>query len=372
MSKLHSSTTTVRINKKIQSSKLVTSQPLSADLPIPIVINSKLNQRGYIALMMLLLLTLSATALFAVISQDSIIDRKQQLTEKTYRELAEIKRRLLHYAVFFPDIMSTNETTPSIMIRLETLPSPGYLPCPDNDRDLAGKADNDCGNPLIEGDATTGFVMGFLPTAITLRHQYFSGYQPQSPQKFYYAFDEHLSYKNAVYNDIAGAGPRRYAPLVLTHDSSSERFVFADGQEPVLRLNDDGKAYVALLIMPGVSLKHQERAGLLGLANSSEVVGQYLEDDNANLDNRFYSAGKVTGSSANDIIIGITAEEWMQHVVQRVCAQYPSFIRANPNGLNSAEDALQPFWFNNYHPAQNPTGSGFRSLIANGTIGCGL
>lgn len=328
-------------------------------------------QHGYIALLMILLLTLSGTALFGVLSQDLVVDRKQQLTEKTYRELAEVKRRLMLYAVFFPDIMATDETTPSIMTSITTLPSPGYLPCPDRDRDAEGKADSDCGNRFVAGDASSGFVIGFLPTAVTLRHQYFSGYQPQTPQKFYYVLDEHLAYKNAFYNDISGAGPRRYAPLTLTRNISGN-LVFADGAEPILRLNGDGQAYVALLIMPGSAYGHQQRAGLLGFANESTVITQYLEGENANLDNRFYSAGKVSGDAVNDIVIGITAEEWMQQIAQRVCAQYPSFIRANSTGLNVAGDALQPFWFNDYHATENPTGSGFRSLIANGTIECGL
>lgn len=332
---------------------------------------NKRPQHGYIALMMLLLLMVSATALFGFISQDSVIERKQQLTEKNYRELAEIKRRLLNYAVFFPEIMSTHPSTPSEMTEIARVPSPGYLPCPDSDRDLEGKSDNDCGNPLVEGDSTTGFVMGFLPTAITLRHQYFSGYQPQTPQKFYYVLDEHLAYKNAVYNHISGAGPRRYAPLVLTREAISNRLVFADGAEPVLRLNNDNRAYVALLIMPGVVLAHQKRAPLLGVANSANVIAQYLEGENANLTNQFYSAGKVTGDSVNDIIIGITAEEWMQHIVQRVCAQTPSFVRANSTGLNADQTKLQPFWFNDYHAEDNPTGSGFRTLIENGVIECG-
>lgn len=332
---------------------------------------SRHKQQGYIALLTLLVLILGAGTIFGIVSEDSIIERKSHLLEKEMVEIEEIKRRLIQYAVLFPEIMTTDETTPSILTAMNRLPSPGYLPCPDMDRDSEGKSDSDCGNPLVAGNATTGFSIGFLPTAITLRHQYFSGYQPQQPQQFFYAIDEHLAYKNTNYNNVGGGGPARYAPLHLLHDPAAvANLIFDDGERPVLTLNGDGQRYVAIIIAPGDPLSGQNR-GVSGSANSVAVISAYLEGENADLDGDFYSSGKATSNTGNDIVIGITAEEWMNHVSQRVCMEYKRYVNANDDGLDAAGTSIEDFWFNAYDATDNPTGTGFRELIDTGVIGCG-
>ena len=339
--------------------------------------NNSKSQSGFVMLLFVVILVVGATFYFVgnVKNYSAIFTLNKDLEERT--ELEEIKDQLLLYAMNFSELYANTTTSPYPNHRTVVRPGPGYFPCP---YDLnTGLIAATCANYVIGAGGSPSYVAGFLPPGIRGRLFYFLGnYIPEQRINDYLLLvDERFVYHNSNYNSVGVNSTNRFAPL-------NDQLI----PLPVLRLNDDGKEYVALIIRPGSANVYPAppAAPILDqttfrpvpiqvpTAGSPLNLNGYLDrqftdpaltvaapNNNQDGDFQFYTAGKdalgVERFGVNDIIIGITYQEWQDAVKDRICAQRLQLMGTSPT-VN--------FWFNAYDPVTNPTGSNWRGRVASG------
>ena len=345
--------------------------------------NNSKSQSGFVMLLFVVILVVGATSYFVgnVKNYSAIFTLNKDLEERT--ELDDIKDQLLLYAMNFSELYANTSTSPYPNHPAVIRPGPGYLPCPYNRS--TGAMSGDCSNYVVNAGAdhtaNPGYVIGFLPPKVSSRFFYFLGnYIPESSKNDYLlVVDERFVYQNSFYNFTGANATFRFAPL---NDLLRIPFV-TPAQTPVLRLNDDGKEYVALIIKPGgpnvypappavptldqTSLRPApaglpvDLSGYLDQQFTDPALTIAAPNDNQDGDFQFYTAGKdslgVERFGVNDIIIGITYQEWQDAVKDRICAQQTQLMGTSPT-VN--------FWFNVYAPGTNPTGSNWRGRVASG------
>jgi hypothetical protein len=135
---------------------------------------------------------------------------------------------------------------------------------------------------------------------------------------------------------------------------------------------DDTRAYVALLIAPGEALDMQDRAA--GRAD----VRNYLDGRNGSDGFNFYSSYRENPAQFNDIVVGITVDEYMLHTGTAVAramktvldayhanvGQYPGRNRSSANytqsqcGNTNFSNAFENATYNGAHPWLRDASSG--------------
>jgi len=209
--------------------------------------------------------------------------------EQQTREALDMARQaLIGYAVSYPDQINAAE-------------GPGYLPCPDTDKD--GDAEGNC-------SIASNTIIGRLPYK-TLE---ISRLRDSSGQELWYALSENFRY-----------GPNKLIPLNSESPASAELFI-----------NNTGDI-VTVIIAPGEPLNSQNRdpAEIDHLAE----IANYLDGDNADLDTAFVTRA---AGDFNDVITVITRTDLMRAVEKRVLGE-AARILAEYEGIYGAYPWLTPF-----------------------------
>jgi hypothetical protein len=331
------------------------------------------KQSGFILMVMLVLMLLGAAAYFGNYAKNYGFTHRQHDVQKTLQELNLIKQQLLTYAVFQPELFQSNLVSNTVTnAEISNIPSPGYFPCPDMDGDgaLSG-AESPCSNPRVIGNDATGFDYGFLPVQFKTRNFFLKGI---SPKEFYYVVADRFVNASGDYNNTT---THRYAPLNTTLTPSSgpdsgSPAALPDNTLPWLQVNGSGN-YVVLIIAPGVpqtfpdgTSQDRTQAG-----DAKTVVGQYLDMrfdasgnkiDNGNASGtRFFFSGQQTSPTVNDIVVGITFDEWRAAMAARIKVQKSALCSLSPSIAH---------WFNDYNAVSNPAGSNWREQFIDGQAVC--
>lgn len=322
------------------------------------------NQSGFVFGVIIVIMVLGATAFFGLYAKNWLFQNQDQTRLTALHQLNDVKQQLLKYAQFQPELyLSDLHSNTRTYKESEKIPGLGYLPCPDLDGDGSVlEAETSCGNPRNISDDTTGFVYGFLPIGFTTRNIFFGGLQPK---QFYYVVDERFVNGNNAYNN---GSTGRYAPLnpslspAQAPDSGSS--VLPDGTPPWIDLNGR-EGYVALIIFPNAVqvfpdgyAQDRTQAG-----NAQDRIGDYLDrryDEsgarvNGNADgDRFFFSESNANIGVNDLVVGITLDEWRESMLGRLCSQQQRLAEVP---LESA------YWLNDYDAEDNPSGSGWRAWL---------
>jgi len=273
-------------------------------------------QRGYILMITLVLLVVGAATWFSSGSLNLAEKRSFNLTQSRLDKMKHIKEQLLLYASMTDTIMQTDSySSPPPVMAYNRVPAPGYLPCWDTDGD--GKMD--CS--FTPGD----YHPHYLPYQISTRHLFFGNKSKQ----YYYVLDQRFAVQNSNYNN---GSTKRYAPLNPFNPSPYTTLV------PELKLNDDGKNYVALIIYAN--------GGLDAVNNDGD---------------KNFKSQSLLNSSVDDLIVGITEDEWKQNILRRINNLKDKLCSAN---------STAHFWFNDYDATNNPAGSNWRSYFNNSGVAC--
>jgi len=183
-------------------------------------------------------------------------------TPDTYAALKQAKAALIGYAVSYPD-------------RINAAKGPGYLPCPDRDNDGLLTTEGSCSQA---GGTNIGrFPWKYLGT---------DELRDSSGARLWYAVSNNY----------------RFNPQLEPLNSETPGQFTLDGAGDI----------VAVLIAPGEALSGQNRD------TGPNAAGNYLEDDNADLDTAFVSRA---AGAFNDRVMTITRQELMQAVERRVLAE---------------------------------------------------
>ena len=329
------------------------------------------RQSGFVLLMLVVMLLVGATAYYTAFFRN---DHYRHLSTRAYRtldRLHELKRQLLTYAVFQPEIFTSDLVSNTVKnLAIEDIPGPGYFPCPDDDGDgsLTG-GETACGNPRVMSDDHTGFDYGFLPVYFRTRNFFLKG---AAPGQFFYVVADRFVNSSGYYNN---ATTHRYAPLNPTmspSEPSSVGTALPVETPPWIELNGMGD-YVVLIIAPGSPQVFpdgdvQDRT-LAGKAKSIianyldrrfDVSGQLIDGGNAD-GSRFFFNHSAVDSTINDVIVGITFQEWQAAMQRRIKFERNRLCQI---GVNAAH------WFNAYDSITNPSGSNWRSQSVNGGVLC--
>ncbi len=340
--------------------------------------NEKSQQSGFIVLLLVVILVVGAASYFGGVVRNLAWESQNSHLLNNLGDLNKIKRQLLLFTSNFPELYANKNVSPYNLQAEPMQASPGYLPCPFDRLAVPPAMANECSGYVVQPVAGTheahpGYVQGFLPPGISSRYFYFSGASyPEgrylSPSRgnghnYILLVDERFVYRNANFNSTGLVKTFRYAPL------NNSLAVL-----PVLKLNDDGKDYVALLIDAGAAKKYPGQ-NQVSLRPTSGVAGAslngYLDKrfNNENLtgavnnnqdgDFKFYSASRQN-YGVNDLVVGITYAEWMSAVKSRLCGQKLSLM---------ASDPVANFWFNGFNVSGNPAGAGWRTVLAGGLCG---
>ena len=226
------------------------------------------RQSGAALLAFALLVVVGASyALLLKINSGPGLYARQQAA--TWQALSRAKQALLAYALTYPEAVNPEY-------------APGYLPCPDRDRDGSAN-DGPCA-------FASGSTIGRLPFQ-TLKIP-----EPSdaSGTALWYALADNF----------------RHNPKLEPLNSETP----AD-----LRLDGAGEEIAALIIAPGAPLAGQQRAP--GEKNIAREIAHYLELDNQDLDRNFISRATLAGAGFNDTVLAITRQELMRSVEGRVLGE---------------------------------------------------
>lgn len=331
------------------------------------------QQSGFIMMVMIVIMVVGAAAYFGGVGEN--LFKKNLTTDQLNRmkELQDIKEKLLEFALQHDQIYSTVLKKTPNFYPANQVPGPGYLPCPDNvATELPdGQMSNNCKSGLT---TKNGFIHGFLPDEIKGRNFFFTQefFKPfnttnMNAKRFYYVVHEQFVVNNPDYSNTINAtstNMNRFAPLNNQFFPDSLTLLSLDGS----------RHYIALLISPGKPQTFPDGP----TQNQSNPAPQNFLDygvedpdksgnlvkinGNVNLDNsvdgQFYNRSRfnnVDGVGVNDVIIGITLQEWQEAVRRRVENQ--------KDWLCNQIDSGAPVWFNAYHPITNPVGGGWREIV---------
>ncbi|MBD3822633.1 MAG: hypothetical protein IE914_10310 [Thiotrichales bacterium] len=302
------------------------------------------RQKGFVFLLVIVVIAI-ITALWISSKHENVISFfKNEQIDADISGLERVKSRLLQFAVLQPEVYMTEE--PSGDERdASDISSPGYFPCPDLNGDGildngAGYDETKCGgvdSVYVGGDATTGFVpmpnrdegigacngsgvcVGYVPEEISTRNVYFG-----EKGRYFYFLDERFAFANPNYASPNFAN--RFAPLFpgCLEPSADDALCPSDQYTPRLTLNGQG-GYVAVIIYPG-------KDGALDAVNNDG-------------DSVFESNKSSLASSDNlDKAVGITYNQWLWAVGQRICKEY---------GRLRNVDVNREHWFNDYRDSSS-------------------
>ncbi len=250
------------------------------------------SQRGatLLAFMLILIVGISFVLVNKLNTNLIIVEGNQ----RTLFALKLAKEALIGYATTYPDNVNSAE-------------GPGYLPCPDTDKD--GDAESNCSD---SGNTT----IGRLPYK-TLE---LTDIRDASGQELWYALSENFRY-----------GSNKLVPL--NSESPASAGLTYNGIDDI----------VAVIIAPGAPVGAQSR-------NPDEdsiiiEIDNYLEDDNSDLDTAFITIeGRDTDDNIvfNDIVVFITRDELMRAVEKRVVGEVKMML-TEYNSTYGAYPWLAPF-----------------------------
>jgi hypothetical protein len=230
---------------------------------------------GFALLLMLLLLFVggSSVLLGALNNRQSIVQGQQ---EEVAYQLQQAKARLLAYAAASAQLSS------NVM-------GPGFFPCPDMDSSNVERIPADsCDSDLP--------LLGRLPEYALHAGSRFAFNNSYSgiDQQFWLVVAPRY-----VYHSTNSASQRR------SNRRTNKTAVYA----APLRLRLDGQGpYVAFLIAPGEALDTQDRV------NGADNFSNYLDGGNGSSGFDYFSSNAANPAQFNDVIIGISLDEYMQVV----------------------------------------------------------
>jgi type II secretory pathway pseudopilin PulG len=233
-----------------------------------VILKSHKGQRGAALLAFALLFVVAAG--YVLVSELNASAARAARDERTSLALALAKEALIGYAATYPDNPATTDP----------LAGPGPIPCPDTDND--GDAEGNCSD-------ASGTTIGRLPW----RTLDLSDPVDAAGERLWYAISQTYRY-----------GPNKTIPL----NSEVPGTLSVDGTGDV----------VAVVFAPGPPIADQDTRD-----SAPEDVANYLEDDNADLDQSF-----VTGAAGefNDRLIAVTRRELMRAAERRALAEAASAL----------------------------------------------
>lgn len=227
---------------------------------------------------MLLLITASS---YALVSKLNAARKPYVRDLVTSRALAEAKQALISYAVTYPEEHNNDF-------------GPGYLPCPDRDKD--GEADGAC---AIAGP--TNFTIGRFPW-ITLKS---NDLKDSSGQRLWYSLSD--NFRNNP----------KLEPLNSETEGQLRIDINADG---VIDANDIDDV-VAIIIAPQEPINNQNRDPTE--TDIAVEIVNYLEGDNVDFDTDFVISNL---NNINDRLVYITRKELMEQVEKRILGDVIQFL----------------------------------------------
>lgn len=289
--------------------------------------NSRLQQQhGVVLLLMLLVLFISGTTFLLTAVNDATINQKQEQRAELRAQMQSAKERLLAFAAnshqFYSGASYLTYTS-------GVSKGPGFFPCPDTNND--GLPENAC-NP----SSNTLPVMGRLPakSGSTSPSIDFSDRYSGTDQQFWYVVAPRYVYHSTT------ASSRRANTRTTNADNTTTRKISWNGIP----------GYVALLIAPGEALSMQSRTD----ANRNNPI-HYIESQGAGA-NRHVFANDT--SSTNDMVLGITHDEYMRAVGATIASQlkarldvvgYPTSVSGSQTNFRNSfpNNNTIPFWLRN-------------------------
>jgi hypothetical protein len=281
---------------------------------------NRLRQRGVVLLLLLLVVfTLGSTVLLATLNTQQNVQREEQ--KALIAQLQIAKENLLAFAAYSNQFYATDYFAAGSR-------GPGFFPCPDTDND---------GFPQLSCNASgTQPVVGRLPARFrsTGPDIEFNDYYSDIDQQFWYAV----------------------APRFIYHSSnaSNRRANQRTTSGITNRLTLDGAPnYVALLIVPGDAMNNQNRS----LDANRNVSSHYIESQGTGSNRRIFTSAVFNPPGTNDLIVGITHDEYMKAVGYTVAHQIKTKLDSSGypvSGLTGSPPA--------------PSQSAFRSLFPNSAV----
>lgn len=300
------------------------------------------KQNGFVLMLFIVVVFIVAALWIATQHQRIISLFKTDSYVSDEYELRLVKQRLLNFATLTTELYSTNAS--GNFKDSGDMPAPGYLPCPDLDGDgsLSTSGEESCGN--YEFDPTdvnkvlvprpnrsalgacngVDYCVGYVPERLNNRNFYFA-----PAGKYYYFFDMRYAYLNTsldtskwddIYTPLSPVTPNGGSALNLDPDVGDFKGLVLDGKS----------GYIAVIIDAGDD-------GLNAENSDQDVV---FESENTSIFN----------SDNSDKVIGITFDEWLLYVGNKICTQYDNFSHVSESRLH---------WFNGYS-ITNKKGSGWR------------
>lgn len=299
--------------------------------------NNLREQRGFIVLLLVLLLFLGSAAWFGTVAQMQPHLMETQIKENKLKELQRVKEKMLTFAVMQPEIYVNHPNG--------DIPGVGYFPCPDIPDAVSGDLD---GFPNNGSDSVTAcgggaeFVTGRVPIWATNQRFNFIENTEES-ERFWYSVDARYVTDNSDY--VIDSQTWRFPVSNLIDDN---------GTDDNGRLTLDGRTNIVMV-----------------LAYSGEVIDEgsdtntFLELENDDGNANFISSPENSASyqptvSAtfsddvfNDIVVSITWEEWRAAVLSRVSTDI------NPENEIPDLCTTPPTWFEDcsYQGAGAPVSS---------------
>ncbi|QCU90782.1 hypothetical protein [Thiomicrorhabdus sediminis] len=321
------------------------------------------KQKGFAFLLIIVVIAIVTSLWISTRFEYIISFFKSYELEERETELTWAKDRLLQYAVLHPEVYLTDSSNAGQSA--ESIPAPGYFPCPDLDGDgdiNSLNYETQCQNSVdFGGDGFvpdpdlaaglgscngTDLCLGYLPRGISERHLYFA-----EQAKYYYFLDERFAFRNGDHAAKAPTGAAiQYIPM------NPSEFNVA-GSSPVLSIN--GKTgYVVVLIDPGLD---------------GQLNGENADGDG---DFQYNPLNSLMNDADNtDVVIGIHYDEWLNWVARRVCSEHQRFDGGNGDenndGNTDAADEIYTgidetigHWFNDYDLATDRYGADWRGWVS--------
>ena len=210
-------------------------------------------QQGYALLLFILTLFMatSVSVYYGILPQANQLKHLQ--TQHHMALLNQVKTNLLLYATSTPEIYATN--TNGNFYTAELIAAPGYLPCPDTNKD--GTSDTPCG-----GSELLSIVSGLLPQAIATRHFRFID---DTPLDVWFVVDSRYVIQNVNYHN---ATIKRYSPInshspgngniKLGKQDNLVALVFISNKTPAEHLLDPSQNLFHQLNSPMITISHAE------------------------------------------------------------------------------------------------------------------
>ncbi|MDG6774552.1 hypothetical protein QCB45_09425 [Thiomicrorhabdus sp. ZW0627] len=273
------------------------------------------HQKGFMVLMILMMLALGTAVWFGTLGEIRSNSMKLESEDRNLSQLKAIKDRMLAYAILHPEIYSDESVVSGV----------GYFPCPDTDND--GNPNEPCG--YVSGTNQL-YVIGRVPTRIA--NHFFSFIDSSvDSSRYWFAVDSRLVNSHSFYQ-FNSASRIPEINTTLTHEVKD----LSNKDVPPLLV--DGKDDIVMALF-------YAGAPLAGQSRPSNNIADYLEQPSSTLgyNINFQSIG-VNPNTFNDYVITITRNEWEAAILSRVTQDtFPQ--DGTPDLCNSITDNTE-HWFN--------------------------